>query len=70
VQASGLGPRWSDLREPWLAEMRSIFDEATLAMPADTPFRSTGKLGVHSEHMGFVLAEMQTLQRSFPGGVW
>lgn len=70
AQACGLGPRWSDLREPWLSEMRSIFDEATLAMPADTPFRSTGKLGVHSEHMGFVLAEMQTLQRSFPGGVW
>lgn len=68
--SSGLGPRWSELREPWLAEMRSVFDEATLPMPAESPFRSTGKRGVHSEHMGLLLAEMQTLQRSFPGGAW
>jgi ring-1,2-phenylacetyl-CoA epoxidase subunit PaaC len=70
VQAAGLGPRWGDLREAWQAEMASILDEATLAMPAEVPFRSTGKSGMHSEHMGYVLAEMQTLQRSFPGGVW
>jgi ring-1,2-phenylacetyl-CoA epoxidase subunit PaaC len=68
--SSGLGPRWSELHEPWLAEMRSVLDEATLSVPAETPFRSTGKRGVHSEHMGLLLAEMQTLQRSFPGGVW
>jgi len=70
ARASGLGPGWGELREPWLAEMSGILGEATLAMPTETPFRSTGKRGVHSEHMGFVLAEMQTLQRSFPGGVW
>ena len=33
---------------------------------ADTLFRSTGKRGVHSEHMGYVLAEMQHLHRSQP----
>lgn len=70
ARASGLGPAWGELREPWLAEMRGILDEATLTLPAETPFRSTGKRGVHSEHMGYVLAEMQTLQRSFPGGAW
>jgi ring-1,2-phenylacetyl-CoA epoxidase subunit PaaC len=70
ASAAGLGPRWSDLREPWLAEMSAVFDEAGLAIPADSAFRSTGTRGVHSEHMGFVLAEMQHLQRSFPGGVW
>jgi ring-1,2-phenylacetyl-CoA epoxidase subunit PaaC len=70
AHASGLGPRWSDLREAWAAEMSQILDEAGLAMPADVPFLSTGRQGVHSEHMGFVLAEMQHLQRSYPGGVW
>jgi len=70
AQASGLGPRWSDLRAPWLAEMQQILDEAGLAMPAAIPFVSTGKQGVHSEHMGFLLAEMQSLQRAYPGGVW
>jgi ring-1,2-phenylacetyl-CoA epoxidase subunit PaaC len=70
AQASGLGPRWSELREPWLAEMTAVLDEATLAMPAESPFRSTGKQGVHSEHMGHMLATMQHLQRAFPGGAW
>ena len=68
--ASGLGPAWSELKAPWLAEVGDVLAEATLAIPADAAFRSTGKRGVHSEHMGFILAEMQHLQRSYPGGVW
>jgi ring-1,2-phenylacetyl-CoA epoxidase subunit PaaC len=47
-----------------------VLDEATLALPADPQSVSTGTQGVHSEHMGFILAEMQSLQRRFPGGVW
>jgi len=67
---SGLGPRWSELREPWLGEMTQVLEEAGLAMPPVTPFLSTGKRGIHSEHMGPLLAEMQYLQRAYPGGVW
>ncbi len=70
ARASGLGPAWSELREPWFAEMGALLQEATLAMPAESAFRSTGRRGVHSEHMGYILAEMQHLQRAFPGGVW
>jgi ring-1,2-phenylacetyl-CoA epoxidase subunit PaaC len=70
AHATGLGPTVCLLQEPWLAEMRAILDDAGLPQPKDSAFRSTGKQGVHSEHMGFVLAEMQHLQRSFPGGVW
>jgi ring-1,2-phenylacetyl-CoA epoxidase subunit PaaC len=70
ARESGLGPAASELREPWLAEMREILDAATLALPADTAFRSSGKRGVHSEHMGYILTEMQYLQRAFPGGAW
>lgn len=65
-----LGPRWSELQPAWQARMRQVLDEAGLPMPAATPFVSTGKSGVHSEHMGFILAEMQHLQRAYPGGVW
>jgi ring-1,2-phenylacetyl-CoA epoxidase subunit PaaC len=68
--ANGLGPRWDGLREPWLAEMRELLAEANLEMPADSAFRSTGKTGVHTEHMGYILADMQQLQRAYPGGVW
>ena len=70
AQASGLGPRWADLREPWLAEIGAVFGEAGLAIPKDSAFRSTGTRGVHSEHMGFILSDMQHLQRSYPGGAW
>jgi ring-1,2-phenylacetyl-CoA epoxidase subunit PaaC len=70
ARASGLGPAWSELREAWFAEMGSVLEEATLSMPAESAFMSTGKRGVHSEHMGYILAEMQYLQRAYPGGVW
>ncbi|MES2958960.1 MAG: 1,2-phenylacetyl-CoA epoxidase subunit PaaC [Pseudomonadota bacterium] len=70
ADASGLGPRASALREAWLAALRPVFADARLALPADAAFRSHGRRGVHSEHMGYVLAEMQHLQRAFPGGVW
>lgn len=68
--AIGLGPAWSSLQEPWLAEMREVLGEAGLALPEPTKFRSTGKVGRHSEHMGYLLAEMQYLQRVYPGGAW
>ena len=68
--AAGLGPRWAELQAGWLAEMDTILGEAALVRPADSAFRSTSKRGVHTEHMGYILAEMQHLQRAFPGGVW
>src|SRR3982751_4996135 len=68
--AARLGPRWSELRDDWRAEFGAVLAAAGLALPAERVFRSTGKSGRHSEHLGYVLAEMQHLQRSFPGGVW
>lgn len=67
---SGLGPAWGELEPGWRADMEQVLGAAGLAIPVATPFLSTGKRGVHSEHMGFILAEMQSLQRSYPGGVW
>lgn len=67
---AGWGPRWSELKAPWQAEMQHILSEANLDMPAESKFQSDGKRGRHSEHMGFILADMQYLQRAFPGGVW
>lgn len=68
--ATGLGPSWAELREPWHAEMGELLREAQLTPPADSAFRSTGKRGVHSEYLGHMLTEMQYLQRAYPGGVW
>ena len=70
ADASGLGPRWADLRDEWRAEFAAVLAAAGLELPAERAFRSTGKVGRHSEHLGYVLAEMQSLQRAYPGGVW
>ena len=68
--AAGLGPSRAALREAWLSDVQAVFAEAALTPPADTPFLSTGTLGLHSEHLGYLLTEMQVLQRQFPGGRW
>jgi ring-1,2-phenylacetyl-CoA epoxidase subunit PaaC len=67
---TGLGPRRSALREAWREQIAAVLASGGLAMPADGPWVSTGSRGVHSEHMGFILAEMQYLQRAYPGGRW
>ncbi|MBW8836323.1 MAG: phenylacetate-CoA oxygenase subunit PaaI, partial [Burkholderia sp.] len=43
---------------------------ATLTLPEPVKHVTTGKHGEHSEHMGFVLAEMQSLARQHPGATW
>ena len=67
---AGIGIAPSALEAAWRANVDEVLAEATLRAPPATRFRSTGKLGVHSEHLGFVLAEMQYLQRAYPGGQW
>lgn len=70
AEGAKLGPSRAALREPWDAEMAEVFAEAALTVPAPSKFRSTATQGVHTEHMGYILAEMQHLQRAYPGGVW
>ncbi len=61
-----------DLREPWMqAAVREVLDEATLTLPEGHAFaQKGGKAGRHTEHLGYVLAEMQFLQRAYPGRDW
>jgi ring-1,2-phenylacetyl-CoA epoxidase subunit PaaC len=58
------------LKNEWLEKVKSVFDEATLSLPENTFMQTGGKTGVHTEHLGFVLPEMQSLQRNFPGAEW
>lgn len=60
----------SELKDAWLKKTKEVFDEATLEIPAPVYMQTGGKQGVHTEHLGFILAEMQTLQRSYPGLEW
>lgn len=58
------------LRQPWEHEVFAGLREATLRVPDETAYRTGGKCGLHTEHLGPMLAEMQYLQRAYPGQQW
>ncbi len=64
------GPDLLDVETLWRRDVEKTVAEATLRLPDDQWMASGGKQGQHSEHLGFLLAEMQYLQRSFPGATW
>ncbi len=60
----------SKIREAWIEKIKTVFGKATLAIPNSQWKQRGGKLGVHTEHLGYILAEMQFLQRAYPGSEW
>jgi ring-1,2-phenylacetyl-CoA epoxidase subunit PaaC len=60
----------SDLDEPTLAYVEAVLAEASLTRPDDGYQHSGGRRGIHTEQMGYLLAEMQHLARSHPGATW
>ncbi|MEA5453661.1 1,2-phenylacetyl-CoA epoxidase subunit PaaC [Sinomonas sp. JGH33] len=64
------GVRPASLREQFDAEIAAVIDEATLTVPQVPRARGGGRGGEHSEHLGYVLAEMQVLARKHPGATW
>ena len=68
--ANEIGPDLGSLKEGWLATVSESLNDATLAMPDDEWMAGGGKEGRHSEHLGFLLADMQYLQRAYPGASW
>jgi ring-1,2-phenylacetyl-CoA epoxidase subunit PaaC len=66
----GIGPDLSVLHEPWLGLMRATTDEATLTLPQPGWAQRGGKRGIHSEHLGYILADLQFLQRAYPNATW
>lgn len=68
---AGIAPSCAVLRAAFLEHVAEIFAEATLSMPSpDAWMQKGGKQGRHTEHLGFILAEMQFLQRAYPGAEW
>lgn len=71
LQDAGIAPDLTSLREKWDEHVRDILDEATLKIPDTGGYTHLGgKQGRHTEHLGFLLAEMQFLQRAYPGASW
>jgi len=68
--ARGLGPDVQSLREPWLELVREVLAKAQLSLPVMPQKLLRGKSGIHSESLGFLLAEMQSLPRAYPDAQW
>ena len=60
----------TSLRDTWNATVNGILARATLERPPDGWMQSGGRDGRHTEHLGHLLAEMQFLQRTYPGATW
>ena len=69
VEAGNI-PNLSILKDQWLATVESELARFNLSLPETGAYRSGAKQGLHTEHLGFVLAELQYLQRSYPNQVW
>jgi ring-1,2-phenylacetyl-CoA epoxidase subunit PaaC len=70
MRAAFKGPHLEVIETRWREDVSAIIAEATLTLPDDQWMASGGKDGRHSEHFGFLLAEMQNLQRTYPGATW
>lgn len=69
----GIAPDISFLKPAWEKTISDTLEEATLSYPLRAEgawFQSGGKKGIHTEHMGFILTEVQFMQKSYPGSEW
>ena len=67
---AGIAPNMAAIKETWSRTVDQVLTEATLKRPADAFMMTGGRKGLHSEHMGFILAEMQHVTRAYPGVEW
>ena len=67
---SFISTKIEDLESEWKRQVAAILDEATLSMPEAQFMATGGREGKHSESFGFLVAEMQHMQRTYPGATW
>ncbi len=70
MAAAGIAPDLASLRAGWNAVVKPVLVESTLIVPDSGYAHKGGKRGVHTEHLGYILAQMQFLQRAYPGARW
>ena len=68
--AEGIAPDVSLLKEEWMKKVREVFSEATLIISENMFMHSGGKNGVHTEKLGYILSDLQYLQRTYTGAEW
>lgn len=67
---SGIAPNMSEIYDSWDLTVKSVLKEATLQIPTNNWKHEGGRKGMHSEHLGYILTEMQFIQRAYPNMEW
>ncbi|MBL0682418.1 1,2-phenylacetyl-CoA epoxidase subunit PaaC [Aquimarina mytili] len=67
---SGIGVDVSLIKDKYYQKIKEVLEEATLKVPETKWFQKGGKQGIHSEHMGYLLADLQYMQRTYPNMKW
>jgi ring-1,2-phenylacetyl-CoA epoxidase subunit PaaC len=67
---AGIAVDPASLRPRWLTTISNVLGEATLTVPQNDWMQKGGRVGHHTEHLGHLLSELQSLQRTFPGATW
>jgi ring-1,2-phenylacetyl-CoA epoxidase subunit PaaC len=70
MTAAGIAPALPELAARWSSRIDEDLAAATLTRPPAQPYPWHGRRGVHTEHLGHMLSEMQHLQRTYPGARW
>lgn len=68
--SEGIGVDVTKLKAAYYEKVNTILEESTLSVPESKYFQKGGKMGIHTEHMGFLLAELQYMQRTYPNMEW
>jgi ring-1,2-phenylacetyl-CoA epoxidase subunit PaaC len=68
--ANGTGVDPSSIQSYWNEKVNDVFSEAGLPLPEKTFMQSGGKIGIHTENLGYILSDLQYLQRAYPGAEW
>ena len=70
LTSNGIVPSMDGVKEEWEKNVHAILAEATLIVPTNNWTQQGGRIGRHSEHLGYILAELQYMQRTYPGMEW
>lgn len=70
MSAEGIGVDTRKLKADFYKNVAEVLTAATLEVPETVYFQKGGKNGVHTEHMGYLLADLQYMQRTYPNMTW
>jgi len=70
LKEEGIAANLDAVKENWITSVTNLANEATIEVPTNPYGHTGGKRGLHSEHLGYILADLQYMQRTYPNMAW